>query len=410
MNVKSVSPRVLTASYVVALLVIAGLSVFSHLLLESGLQSDEGTAAIVNQAGRQRMLSQRIAGLAAQLRLGDESAREPLTAAIATFETTHAALAASSRTGDLSGDNAKRLQALYFGGPDALDARVRRFVADAREIAAAPAGRPPDNAALSRLFAETRAPLLAALNDVVSIEQAESERRILRLETLQWAIVATVLLTLVAEALVIFRPMIHRIGAYTAELLHLATTDVLTGAANRRNFMERCETEVSRARRYDRPTSILMLDVDRFKSINDSYGHAAGDAVLKAMAAVFRQALREPDIWGRLGGEEFAILLVETPLHEAAAVAERLREQLASTPVTHDEYTIAFTASIGVAPVVPDDGGLEKALSLADGLMYQAKNAGRNRVMVDPGAPPQAPGRTQPWPAAPYGQTAPATP
>jgi diguanylate cyclase (GGDEF)-like protein len=406
MPINSISPRALTASYVIALLVIAGLSVFSHFLLESGLRSDEGTAAIINQAGRQRMLSQRIAALAAELRLGDDSARGQLKTAITNFETAHRVLASASQSGEPSGNDGGRLQAIYFGGTNALDAQVRGFVADARRIADAPMDDPDLPAVQSRLFAEARAPLLDALNEVVSVQQAESEQRILRLEYLQWGIVATVLLTLIVEALAIFRPMIRRIGTYTSELLHLATTDVLTGAANRRNFMERCETEVARARRYDRPTSILMLDVDRFKSINDTYGHAAGDAVLKAMADGFRLALREPDIWGRLGGEEFAILLAETALPEAAAVAERLREQLAAMTVTHQEYSIQFTVSIGVAALIPEDGGLEKTLGIADALMYQAKQAGRNRVVAE--ALPRA-AKPSPW-SPPHAQPAPVTP
>jgi diguanylate cyclase (GGDEF)-like protein len=404
MNLRSVSPRALTVSYVVALVAIAGLSIFSHLLLESGLRSDEGTAAIVNQAGRQRMLSQRIAALAAELRLGDESARAPLQAAIATFATANTALASASRSSALSSDGSRTLQALYFDGPDALDPRVRRFVADARRIADSPIDDPALPAIQTRLFAEAREPLLTALNEVVTIEQAESERRIVRLESLQWGIVATVLLTLIVEALVIFRPMIRRIAAYTAELLHLASTDMLTGAANRRNFMERCEAEVSRARRYNRPTSILMLDADRFKSINDTYGHAAGDEVLKAIAAGFRQNLRDPDIWGRLGGEEFAILLVETPLSEATVVAERLRLQLAATTVTYNGQPIHFTVSIGVAALAMEDDGLERALSRADALMYQAKNAGRNRVVAENA--PSGTDRAPPW-SAPYAKPAP---
>jgi diguanylate cyclase (GGDEF)-like protein len=176
--------------------------------------------------------------------------------------------------------------------------------------------------------------------------------------------------------------MIRRIIAYTSELLRLAGTDPLTGAANRRSFLEQCEAEVARSRRFNRPASILMLDVDRFKSVNDTYGHAAGDEVLKALGAAIAKAVRRMDVWGRLGGEEFAILLVETTLPEAALIAERMRQQFAAIVVPFGEHRIGFTVSVGVASLSTEAGGLEAALRLADTLMYQAKTTGRNRVVA----------------------------
>jgi diguanylate cyclase (GGDEF)-like protein len=385
MRFKPISPRVLTASYAIALLFIAVLSIASHFMLEYGLHSDEGSAAIVNIAGRQRMLSQRIAGLAAQYRLGDLSARADLLTAVQTFEAAHASLVAVAR-GNTDGEGAAKLRALYFGDTGSLDTQVRAFAADARRIADLSPNDPALPPLLSELFAEARSPLLKGLENVVSIQQQESERRLSGLVDLQWGILSAVLLALIMEAIVIFRPMIRRIIVYTSELLRLAETDPLTGAANRRAFMERCEAEAARARRFDRPASIMMLDVDRFKSINDTYGHAAGDEVLKALGDEIRKAVRQADVWGRLGGEEFAILLVETALPEAAMIAERMREQLASIAVRFGEQLISFTVSVGVASLKSEAGALETALRLADTLMYQAKTSGRNRVVTAAGA------------------------
>jgi diguanylate cyclase (GGDEF)-like protein len=374
---KKVSVRALTASYLIALLVIAGLSIATHAMLDFGLRSDEGSAAIINITGRQRMLSQRIAALAAEYRLGDPTARADLQTAITQFETAHASLVADIQAVPKGSDSADRLMALYFGPSHALDTQVRDFVAAARRIAESAPTDPTMAPKLARIFSASRSTLLDNLNKVVAIHQQESERRLLDLEYLQWGILAVVLATLTVEAVVIFRPMIRRIIGYTSELVYLASTDPLTGSANRRSFVEKSEIEIARAQRYDRPLSLLMLDVDRFKAINDTYGHAAGDAVLRAIGDTLRANLRTTDILGRIGGEEFAILLVETTLPSAALLAEKLRLQLAALVIRHGAHELRFTASFGVAPL---GAGLDDALRVADELLYEAKRAGRNRI------------------------------
>ncbi len=381
MSPRPISTRALTWSYTVALLMIAGLSIGSHFLLEHGLHGNRGSAAIVNIAGRQRMLSQRIAGLAAQYQLGDASVAGDLRSAIATFETDNAYLIAASQGGAIDPAATRGLHDIYFGGAHPLDPEVHRFTADARLILARPPGDPTSPPILARLFAEARSPLLTALDQVVTIHQRESERQLSALVSLQWAILATVILTLTAEAVWIFRPLIRRVVSYTSELLHLASIDTLTGTLNRRSFIEKSEIEIDKMRRSRRPVSLMMLDADRFKAINDTWGHGAGDEVLRAMGAAMRESLRQTDICGRLGGEEFAVLLTETPLEMATVLAERLREQFAATTVMQDDNRIRFTVSIGVASVDPEPGGLDRALRAADALMYRAKQQGRNQVI-----------------------------
>jgi diguanylate cyclase (GGDEF)-like protein len=376
---KKISVRALTASYLIALLVIAGLSIATHAMLDFGLRCDEGSAAIINVTGRQRMLSQRIAALAAEYRLGDPTARDALHTAIATFETAHDSLVSTLSAAPKDDGGANQLQVLYFGSPRALDAQVRDFAAAARRVTDLAPNDPAMAPLLARIFAASRTLLLNDLNQVVAIHQQESERRLRDLEYLQWGILAVVLATLTMEAMVIFRPMIRRIITYTSELVYLASTDPLTGAANRRSFVERSEAEIARAERYCRPLSLVMLDVDRFKLMNDTYGHAAGDAVLRAIGDTLRANLRATDILGRLGGEEFAILLVETNLPAAALLAEKLRLHLAALVIRHGAHELRFTASFGVAPL---GAGLENALRIADGLMYEAKRAGRNRIVA----------------------------
>jgi len=160
----------------------------------------------------------------------------------------------------------------------------------------------------------------------------------------------------------------------------LARTDDLTGLNNRRAFSALGFQALEHARRYNRPLAAVMFDIDRFKTINDSYGHAAGDKVLQAVAATMLRRVRTPDIPGRLGGEEFAVLLPETDGDQAVVFAERLRADLEGAEVTHNGRTIRFSCSFGVAQRGEDVAVLDTLLMRADEALYRAKNEGRNRV------------------------------
>lgn len=161
----------------------------------------------------------------------------------------------------------------------------------------------------------------------------------------------------------------------------LATTDHLTGVANRRRFLEIAEQEFRRARRYNRPFSVVMLDVDQFKSVNDSYGHTVGDAALKKVAEICNDVIRESDRVGRFGGEEFVVLLPETSLVDANVLAERVRAALADAKVAYEDVLISITASLGVAVMTSVHRSIQDVIAEADAAMYAAKNAGRNRVI-----------------------------
>ncbi len=252
-QVDPLSARRLTRYYVTALLIIASLTIASHLLLTYVLQHNQGTAAIINVSGRQRMLSQRIASLAGQYRLGDVTARPALIIATNEFATAEAALSAANRAVVNANADTLEIRDIYAAGPNPLDAEVVGFVTDARQIASLSPADPAMAAPLQRLFAEARSPLLTKLDDIVAIHQSETEHVLAELEDLQLAILGIVLLTLTTEALMIFRPMIRRIVVYTAEITRLATTDPLTELPNRRGFLERCEAERIRAQRHGRP-------------------------------------------------------------------------------------------------------------------------------------------------------------
>jgi len=165
------------------------------------------------------------------------------------------------------------------------------------------------------------------------------------------------------------------------ELERLAHTDCLTGLANRRHFLEQAEQELARAVRYGKHLSVLMVDIDHFKRVNDIHGHNAGDTALRKLSEVALKAVREVDIVGRLGGEEFAVLLPETDGEMAFEVAERFRSSIANTEVLLESgAALRFTISIGVASLGKDCASFDALLSQADQALYEAKNAGRNRV------------------------------
>ena len=173
---------------------------------------------------------------------------------------------------------------------------------------------------------------------------------------------------------------VERRKALEAEYRHLATHDSLSGLPNRRHFSEHAETELRRCLRYASPASLLMVDFDQFKAINDELGHEAGDRVIEAFGLLCGRTLREHDLAARLGGEEFVILLPETAVEGARTIAERLRGALERLPISTSAGTIHVTASIGLAQANPYEESLKSVIQRADDAMYEAKQAGRNRI------------------------------
>lgn len=186
------------------------------------------------------------------------------------------------------------------------------------------------------------------------------------------------------DGLVLLQEDITERKNHQATLERLATTDHLTGLLNRRAFLDATEKEIRRAHRYGQPLAMIMIDIDHFKRINDSYGHPAGDEVLRRVAATCRGMLRDEDLMGRLGGEEFAITLVQPPLPQAAAVAERLRKSVAELAIEHEGQRLAVTVSLGIAEIGEDIAGLDQLVSRADACLYAAKRQGRNRACTAP--------------------------
>lgn len=167
------------------------------------------------------------------------------------------------------------------------------------------------------------------------------------------------------------------------ELRRLASTDPLTGAFNRRHILELAEREFRRARRYGFPVTVAMLDIDNFKHVNDRFGHAIGDAALKALTDCCHRTAREQDVMGRLGGEEFLIVLPHTDAAGAAILLERIRGFVEAIEIPVGDETLGFTVSIGVREIDTEAEDLETAIQRADKALFAAKDDGRNRVTFD---------------------------
>jgi diguanylate cyclase (GGDEF)-like protein len=164
------------------------------------------------------------------------------------------------------------------------------------------------------------------------------------------------------------------------KLQTMSVTDSLTGISNKRNFMERYRQEHGRSRKFKLPLSLLMIDIDHFKVINDTYGHLVGDEVLKAVAAALRDSVREIDFIGRFGGEEFCVFLPETGSEDACRAAERLRSSIASVEFKAYDEKLSLSVSVGVSSFPESSSDRDELIENADKALYRAKHEGRNRV------------------------------
>ncbi len=177
------------------------------------------------------------------------------------------------------------------------------------------------------------------------------------------------------------KQLADRIQGSNEKLRHLALTDELTGIPNRRHFLDAAQAELNRCWRSGKQAALLLLDLDHFRKLNDDHGHPAGDAGLQHMAHLIKETLREYDIFGRIGGEEFAIFLGQDDAQLAPQIAERIRQLVETNPIPFENQQISMTVSVGLT-LQPSDTPYEQLFDQADKALYAAKSKGRNRIEI----------------------------
>jgi len=296
------------------------------------------------------------------------------------------ALTALHEDTDMPATTQALLDNAYFEGSEPLDRNLVEYLDDLMAVRGdLRNGTQPASALIDALTGPSSGRLsdrLGALSDRL-IEQFDvlNGRLTLVLRVFHFGIIAG----LVGVGLFVFYPLFHRLQIQRRRLQTQATLDPLTGVLNRRSFYAACGHEFARARRYGGNLSVMILDLDNFKKLNDTYGHATGDDVLRTMTGICQEKLRRTDVFARIGGEEFAAILPETSEAEAVAVADKLRDMLSNTSVSArgSNELVRFTVSIGVAQYAgPEtDPDFDSLLHRTDMRLYEAKRLGRNRVV-----------------------------
>jgi diguanylate cyclase (GGDEF)-like protein len=396
--------RSLTLRYLVALSLVAALSLLSFGVFHHIMTTIDRSAAITAISGSQRLLTQRV--LAQCLLLSsadDEETRRDIQAhlarAVAMLADNHRRLLADLKDPTSFVANAKGLADIYFQPPYELDRRMRFFIESTRDFAQSGSKRPAlsDPKFLNVLaFGENE--LLRDLGAVVQEYQHLAVHRLSTLRGLEAAATGAVLLLLVVVALCILRPMVRRIcedrqslEQANQALSRLAVTDQLTGASNRLRLSQVLASELDRSKRYGQPLSVIMFDIDHFKLVNDTHGHAAGDDLLRELARLVMAAIRHVDTLFRYGGEEFLVTVPQVSQPGAVHLAEKLRALVAGHTFPRG---ITATISLGVAEFRPGETA-DALMARVDAALYRAKEGGRNRVESEGAAEEASDGRSR---------------
>lgn len=373
----------MTSAYLFALALVAILSLSAHLVLDSVINEQLNSANVLHVSGQQTMYPQRIAYSAMDyVETGDPEAHTRLLDSIKSFRRNHHFLMTGGFNVNTFFELSPSVRDVYYGSSQDFDKKTRMFLVAAEKVA-----NSKDLEALKYIKGEAKKNMLN-LGETVSRDVAmEANSRIERLRAIQKCVVIILLLTLALEAIFIFRPLVNKIVTYATRLYEHATRDALTGLLNRRAFFDFASRVQAASRRYGHSFSIVMIDIDHFKKINDTYGHDKGDDALRLLARILNENLRESDIIARLGGEEFVIALPNSDSRGASIVSEALRKRIEETS---EAGVPAFTVSLGVAERISVNDTVERMLKRADDALYHAKKGGRNRVHLSEVGGPSA--------------------
>jgi diguanylate cyclase (GGDEF)-like protein len=376
-----------TLTYLASLALIAVVAAALFLTAIRMAESQHDIERTTGLGDHQRMLAQLITSDALQLEAAktpDEQAQAALRLrdAVTELATIHTQLRDGSKADGIVPPSSPGLRAIYFTAPYDLDTQINHFLDLGTLLLfksehAANQGSGPH---LAELVALADGPLRVALDAASLQRHGDEDRAALKLRQSLLVMLAIMVAVLASLALFVFRPLFSRLARHQHDLIEVSQTDPLTGCLNRRSLLDAAARDFSRARRNRSPYSVLLLDIDHFKAINDTHGHAVGDEVIRSLVNLVHTSLRAEDLLGRIGGEEFVVFMADTDGTKAALVAEKLRTRIAGAPIIVNALSLQVTASIGIAEMRPSDDSPFTMIERADARMYDAKKSGRNQV------------------------------
>ena len=373
----------LTAFALIALLITASIIIIDFIAAE------ESHMVEVNDiGGRQRMLSERTVHLLLEYAVEDDkTARdhivELIELSLQTFDKTHKLLIRGYLSENQMVHFSDSIDNIFFDEPEYLDEKARIFIYNTREVL----GREWSAEFLSSYYLKqlreaTKQDLHNSLEALATQYTINSKSRITRLRIIVAILLGGIVVVLCTVGAFVFNPMFKRIETQEQDLHKMAYIDPLANCHNRRSYLSNADTTFERSRRYNHTFAILFIDIDHFKEINDKYGHAIGDDAIKEMTQVCQDNIRESDILGRIGGDEFGVILQECGLEYAILTAEKLRKRVSDHIISSDDGTIRFSISVGAATLTDQDKDVYDILKRADKNLYEAKRTGRNLVIA----------------------------
>ena len=367
----------------IALLVATSLVVIDFIVSEESLMVE-----ISNIGSRQRMLSERIVHLTLEYAVEEDvEIRNRISNSIKSeldlFDATHKYLIKGRLPGGRMVGFEDNIDNMFFGGPVYLDEKVRLFIYNTREALAHEWSAEFAQGYYTRqLRKSTIRGLDRNLQHLAALYAANSHERILILRLTVAILLGGIILVLFSAGAFVFSPLFEKIYTQEEELKKLAYIDPLTNCQNRRSFLANAEIEFERCRRYSHLYSILFLDIDFFKKVNDRYGHAAGDSLLVEITKVCLHNIRDSDFLGRIGGDELGIVLHECDLAYATETSKKLRDAISNIVISGEFGEIRPSVSIGATMIMDCDESAYDTLKRADQNLYRSKNAGRNQVVA----------------------------
>ncbi len=373
----------LTTFVFIAVLITASIIIIDYIAAE-----EERMVEVTDIGGRQRMLSERTVHLLLEYAMeNNQEARDHIVKlmelSLQKFDQAHQQLIRGRLSDGEVVIFSDSIDNIFFDEPEYLDLKARIFIYNTREVLDREWS--PDLISsyyLKQLREATKQDLHNSLDVLATQYTANSKSRITRLRVIVAILLGGIVVVLCGVGLLVFNPMFKRIEAQEQALHKLAYIDPLANCHNRRSFLAIANTTFERSRRYKHTFAILFIDIDRFKAINDNHGHAIGDKAIMEMTRICLENIRDSDILGRIGGDEFGIILQECDLEYAIQTAEKLRKRISDHIVSSKSATIKFSISVGAATVEDSDTSVDDTMKRADKNLYKAKRTGRNLVIA----------------------------